>query len=539
MRKVTPSHQIRKLIRTRDSSFHPQNKRYKWWVLANVMIGTFMAVLDGTIVNTGLPKIMASFGVGIDKIQWVVTAYMLAMAVALPTAGWLADKFGYKRMYFMGMLLFTIGSALCGMSPDENMLIISRIIQGIGAGCVQPIGMAIVTREFPPQQRGVALGFWSIAAAASVSFGPLFGGYLVDNFSWPLIFDVNIPIGIIGLLATIVIQKEHINKQVRNFDLLGFISVSLFLPLLLYAFTEGNAVTNSAGWSAPHVLLCFGISAIALAVFITAELTTDQPLIDLRLLGEHNFGICNIIMLLFGIGMFGSTFLLPLFLQNSLGNTAVQSGSVFLPVGIIQGALAPVIGRVADKTNAKIPIIIGISLLTFSFILNSHFSFLTEHHFIMTSLYVRGVGLGMIFTPLNTISLLGIPREKMAQASGITNTVRQLGGSFGVAILTTILTARITYHSQMYGGALNPDSQVYQNVQTNLGYHIQQSLGKSKVSATSLGKSVIVAQANKEAYIQAINDDFTIAAVATILGGLPVLLLRTRKKQLYSKSVKK
>ncbi|MDP4228154.1 MAG: DHA2 family efflux MFS transporter permease subunit, partial [Bacteroidota bacterium] len=352
MNKVSPSHQIRKLIRTRDSSFHPRNRRYKWWVLVNVMIGTFMAVLDGTIVNTGLPKIMASFGVGIDKIQWVVTAYMLAMAVALPTAGWLADKFGYKRMYFMGMLLFTIGSALCGMAPNEDMLIISRIIQGIGAGCVQPIGMAIVTREFPPQQRGVALGFWSIAAAASVSFGPLFGGYLVDNFSWPLIFDVNIPIGIIGLLATIVIQKEHINKQVRNFDLTGFISVSLFLPLLLYAFTEGNAVTNSAGWAAPHVLLCFGISAIAFAVFVTAELTTDQPLIDLRLLGEHNFGICNIIMLLFGIGMFGSTFLLPLFLQNSLGNTAVQSGAVFLPVGIIQGTMAPIIGRVADKTNA-------------------------------------------------------------------------------------------------------------------------------------------------------------------------------------------
>ena len=164
------------------------------------MLGTFMAVLDSTIVNVGLPKIMASFGVGIDKIEWVITAYMLSMAVMLPTSGWMADKFGYKRMYFMGLLMFTVGSMLCGMSNDENTLILSRIIQGLGAGTIQPLGMAIITREFPPHQRGMALGFWAIAAAASVSFGPLIGGYLVDNFSWQLIFDVNIPFGIAAMV---------------------------------------------------------------------------------------------------------------------------------------------------------------------------------------------------------------------------------------------------------------------------------------------------------------------------------------------------
>ena len=154
MRKATPSHRIRNAMRSHDSQFHPSHDRYKWWVLANIMIGTFMAVLDSTIVNVGLPKIMASFGVGIDKIEWVITAYMLAMAVALPASGWLADRFGYKRMYFWGMLLFTAGSFLCGISGNENMLIISRVIQGFGAGCLMPIGMAIVSREFPPERRG-------------------------------------------------------------------------------------------------------------------------------------------------------------------------------------------------------------------------------------------------------------------------------------------------------------------------------------------------------------------------------------------------
>ncbi|MDP4206976.1 MAG: MFS transporter, partial [Bacteroidota bacterium] len=237
MARITPSHRIRRLIRNRDSSFHPRSKSYKWWLLGNIMIGTFMAVLDATIVNVGLPKIMASFGVGLDKIEWVLTAYMLAMAVMLPTSGWLADRFGYKRMYFMGLLLFTFGSFLCGLAENENMLILARVIQGLGAGAIQPIGMAIITHEFPPQQRGLALGFWGIAAAASVSFGPLIGGYLVDNFSWQLIFDVNVPVGILGLLATIIIQREYRNKNVRNFDLIGFISVSIFLPVLIYALT--------------------------------------------------------------------------------------------------------------------------------------------------------------------------------------------------------------------------------------------------------------------------------------------------------------
>src|SRR5664279_5278619 len=234
MLRIKPLHGFRNFIRAQNATFDPSSPSYRWWLLANVMIGTFMAVLDATIVNVGLPKIMASFGVGIDKIEWVVTAYMLSMAVMLPTSGWLADRFGYKRIYFLGLMLFTFGSFLCGKSGNEDFLIISRVIQGLGAGAIQPIGMAIITREFPPNQRGIALGFWGISAAASVSFGPLIGGFLIDRFSWPLIFDVNIPVGILAMLFTIIIQSEYINRKARQFDIVGFISVTIFLPLTLY-----------------------------------------------------------------------------------------------------------------------------------------------------------------------------------------------------------------------------------------------------------------------------------------------------------------
>jgi len=531
MRRISPSHILRRKLRNRGSGFHPQHDNYKWFVLANIMLGTFMAVLDATIVNVGLPKIMASFGVGIDKIEWVITAYMLSMAVMLPTSGWLADKFGYKRLYFIGLLMFTLGSLLCGMSNDENTLIMSRIVQGLGAGTIQPLGMAIITREFPPKERGMALGFWAISAAASVSFGPLIGGYLVDHFSWQLIFDVNIPFGIAAMVFTILIQKEYLNRLVGKFDIIGFISVVTFLPLLLYALSEGSAASNSEGWHAPYILVCFAISMVSLAVFITRELTTNNPLIDLRLLGNYNFGMGNLVMIIFSMGMFGSTFLLPLYLQNSMGYTAVQAGSVFLPVGIIQGFTSPVAGKIADKFSPKAPMILGVIILGISFILNSQLSYLTEHQFIMTSLYLRGFAMGILFTPLSTLSLLTMPREKMAQASSISNTVRQLGGSLGVAIFTTMLTTRVNFHSQMFGAAIQSYSQEFKNVGLRLAFFAQQHVGSNIETAIRQSKSMILSHLNKQAYIQGISDDFRIAAIITFIGLIPVIIMRTKNKK--------
>lgn len=530
MRKLSTTHKIRRVLRPRTSAYHPSNPSYKWFVLGNVMLGTFMAVLDSTIVNVGLPKIMASFGVGLSTIEWVITGYMLAMAAMLPTSGWLADRFGYKKLYFWGLFLFTFGSMLCGISGNETILISSRVIQGLGGGMVQPLGMAIVLREFPIKQRGIALGFWAIAAAASVSFGPLIGGYLVDNYSWQLIFDVNVPIGIIALALTIIIQREFVNENVRKFDLVGFVSVVIFLPVLLYALSEGNASTNAEGWSAPYILACFAISTIALAIFITRELTTDNPLLDIRLLADRNFGLSNLVILIFSIGMFGSTFLLPLYLQNAMDYTAFQSGAVFLPVGIIQGIMAPISGILADKSNPKIPIIIGIILLAVSLMINSDLSFLTERPHIMLSLYLRGFAMGIMFTPLNQISLLTISQNKMAQASSITNSIRQIGGSIGVAFLTTLLTARVNFHSQVYGESVLPRSQEFHNVIHDLTFFVQQHVGSGFITATKQAEYLLISNISNQAFIQGVNDDFLMAALITIMGVLPVIVLKSRKK---------
>jgi DHA2 family multidrug resistance protein len=522
--------EVRSALTERYASLHHEHESYRWWVLANVMIGTFMAVLDATIVNVGLPKIMAAFGVDVDKIEWVMTAYLLVFAVMLPTSGWVADHWGYKRTYVGALVVFTTGSFLCGLSWDENVLIVFRIIQGIGAGFLMPVGMAIVTREFPPEKRGVALGFWSISAAASVSLGPLIGGYLIDHLDWQAIFDVNVPVGILGIFATMVIQREYKTEHARSFDAVGFFSMSIFLSFLLLALSDGNAAWNTGGWTSPLIVSSVAIAIVALVVFLITELTVRHPLIDLGLFKDFNFALSNFVLFVFGLGMFGSTFLLPLYLQNSLGYTAFQAGSVFLPVGILQGLLSPVAGIISDRVNPKIPAVIGIALLALSLYLNAFLSLASEHDQIMIALYIRGVAMGLVFTPLSTMALMGISRQKMAQASGLFNVIRQVGGSFGVAIIGTMLTRRVIYHGAMYGQAIDAASPAFKKVSMGLLHHAQTVMGGTAAEAAIRAKALIGAHLGQQAFVQAINDDFLIAAAMTAVGVIPIFFIRRRRQ---------
>ena len=525
------THRLKQGFISRLPSLHHEHSSYKWWVLGNVMIGTFMAVLDSTIVNVALPKIMASFGITVDKAEWVITAYMLVLAVMLPTSGWIADHFGYKRTYFLALCLFTIGSFLCGLAWNENVLIIFRIVQASGAGLLMPTGMAIITREFPLEQRGVALGFWSIAAAASVSLGPMIGGYLIDNLNWNTIFNVNVPVGMVGLFATMVIQREYKTEHTRSFDVVGFVSMATFLCALMLALTDGNASWNTGGWTSPFIISCFIISAFALIVFLVTEFTIEHPLIDLSLLKDFNFSIANGILFIFGLGMFGSTFLLPLYLQMSLGYTAFQAGSLFLPVGILQAITAPISGLLSDKVNPKIPAGIGIILLALSLFINSSLSLYSEHYQIMLSLYIRGFAMGLMFTPLSTSAFSNIPRHKIGQASGLFNVIRQLGGSFGIAFMSTLLLRRTIYHSATYGQVVNQQSDAFRQVAGQLTRFSMNAVGGNQSLAAMRATALIASHISTQAFIRAVCDDFLVASIITIVAVIPILFLRVRKRE--------
>jgi DHA2 family multidrug resistance protein len=525
------THRLKQGFVNRVPSLHHEHTSYRWWVLANVMIGTFMAVLDATIVDVSLTKIMASFGITVDKVEWVVTAYMLVFAVMLPTSGWIADHFGYKRTYFSALALFTLGSFLCGLAWNENALIIFRIVQASGAGLLMPTGMAIVTREFPPQQRGVALGFWAIAAAASVSLGPMIGGYLIDNINWTAIFNVNVPVGIMGLFATAVIQREYKTERTRSFDVIGFISMAAFLCSVLLALTDGNASWNTGGWTSPFIVSCFVIAALSLIVFFVTELTIEHPLIDLSLFKDFNFSVANGVLFIFGFGMFGSTFLLPIYLQQSLGYTAFQAGSLFLPVGLIQATTAPISGYLSDKVDPRIPAGIGIVLLAISLYINSSLSLFSEHHQIMLALYIRGFGMGLMFTPLSTTALSNVPKHKIGQASGLFNILRQLGGSFGIAFMSTMLLRRTIYHMSTYGQAVNPQSDAYRAVAQHLTRFSMNAVGGNQALSAMRANALIASHISTQSFIRAVGDDFMVASVITIVALVPILFLRVKKRQ--------
>jgi len=391
--------------------------------------------------------------------------------------------------------------------------------------------MAIVTREFPPQQRGLALGFWGIAAAASVSLGPLIGGYLVDNISWHAIFDVNVPVGLVAMVATYVIQREYRTEHVRSFDLVGFISVSVFLSFLLLALTDGNASWNTGGWTSAMIVSFFAISATGLIVFLWTELTIEHPLIELRLLKDFNFAVTNGILFLFGLGMFGSTFLLPLYLQNSLGYTALQAGAVFLPVGILQAILSPIAGVLSDKVNPKIPAFIGIVLLGISLAMNGTVSLFSMHSQIMLPLYIRGIAMGLLFTPLSTLALSDIPRHKMAQASGMFNVIRQIGGSFGVAIIATLLSRRIIYHMAMFGQSVDQTSPAVSHMGFVLRQFAQQAVGGPAAAAAMRANVLMASHVAQQAFVRGVDDAFLFAAAVTFLGVFPIFLLRTHRNK--------
>ncbi|HTR82481.1 MAG TPA: DHA2 family efflux MFS transporter permease subunit [Bacteroidota bacterium] len=520
---------FRRGFTNRVPSLHHEHTSYRWWVLANVMIGTFMAVLDATIVDVGMSKIMSSFGITVDKAEWVITAYMLVFAVMLPTSGWIADHFGYKRTYFLALLLFTVGSFLCGLAWNENILIVFRIVQASGAGLLMPTGMAIVTREFPTEQRGIALGFWSIAAAASVSLGPMIGGYLIDNISWNAIFNVNVPVGIVGLFATLVIQREYKTERSRSFDVVGFLSMATFLCALLLALTDGNASWNTAGWSSPFIISCFVLSAFSFVLFLVTEFTIDNPLIDLRLFKDFNFSLANGVLFIFGVGMFGSTFLLPLYLQLSLGYTAFQAGSLFLPVGILQATTAPISGWMSDKVNPIVPAGIGIVLLAASLFINSSLSMYSEHHQIMIALYIRGFAMGLMFTPLSTAALSNIPRNKIGQASGLFNVIRQLGGSFGIAFMSTMLLRRTIYHTATYGEVVNQQSDTFRQIARYLTHFSMTKVGGDQSLAGARANALIASHISTQAFIQAVCDDFLVASMITFVALVPILFLRVKK----------
>jgi DHA2 family multidrug resistance protein len=521
-------------IRRRAIAFfpalHPDHEGYKWCILLTVMVGTFMVILDGTIVNVAIPTIMAAFGISISEVVWVSTAYLIALSVLLAMAGWLSDHFGSKKVYMIGLLIFTASSYLCAISWNLHALVVFRVLQGIGGGILIPIGMTLFTKEFTPENRTKPLGFYSIAIAAAISLGPSFGGYLIEAISWGWIFYVNVPVGIVAFLAAGLIFKPTRRKEVLAFDVWGLVWLSTFLIALIIAISSGNAPWNSEGWTSTYTIVAFALSLMAFVFFLVVELRSPHPIVDLSVFRDRNFLMGNIVLFIFSFTLFGSSFLLPLYLQNGLDYSKIRTGLVLLPIGLVQGVFGAFTGWLVKIISPRFLVLIGIICLGISYWFNAGFTFYTEESKILWLFAFRGLAMALMFAPLVSMTLSNIKEDKMPQATGLFTVQRQIGAVIGVSVFETIFATRQIYHSAAYGEVIDHHSPIFESVRSVLEQTIYAHFGSNPWQAIEQARLVLHAHIDKQIFIQAINDNLLIAGFITFFSCIPLFFLRKTVK---------
>ena len=421
-------------VATHPSAF-ADRPSYKWWVTWTIMVGAFLFALDTTIVNIAIPKIMTSISADLNQIQWVLIIYMIGMAVVMPAAGWLSDLCGHKWLYTGSLVIFTLSSALCGMAWSPNSLIFFRFLQGLGAGAIAPTAMAIIFRVFPPQQRGLGMGIYSLGWTFGPLLGPTLGGYLTDTLSWRAIFYINLPLGIVGIaLAATVMGADLSSRRWRRIDFLGLVTMATGVVTLLVALSQGNR----EGWSSSYIVWLFLIAGVSLGLFVLIELWVHEPLVNLRLYRNPTYTMSTLVGVLLGFAMFGSSLLMPLFLEDFLEYTALQAALLMLPGVVLSGVLSPLVGKWTDQCNPRLFLVLGFLLTAASTYWFAWLNAYTEHRTLVWALFVRG-GLGLVFPPLVMLGLRTLASEEISAASGLLNITRQIAGMGGIALAGVLL----------------------------------------------------------------------------------------------------
>jgi EmrB/QacA subfamily drug resistance transporter len=419
--------------------FTPENR--KWWTLAAVAVGLFMIMLDNTVVNVALPSIQADLGISISELEWVVNAYALTFGVLLLTGGKLADLLGRRAIFIAGLIIFTGASLWCGLAGGAASLIAARTVQGVGAALMNPATLSIITATFPPRQRGTAIGIWAGVSALALAIGPIVGGLLTEKINWSWIFFINIPIGVLGVLAArVFIDETKDTSREQSLDLPGLLSSGIGLFALTYVLIE----TNTHAWTSTRVLTLFAIAAVALAVFVLLELHQRLPMLDLSLFRNPTFAGANAAMLLVGLAMFGIFFFNSLFLQRVLGYGAIKTGATFLPLTVLIILVAPAAGKFSDRVGARWLMGAGMTLLSVALLLFGTLDASSSFWNILPGLLVGGVGMAVTMAPTTAAAMASVPVTKAGVGSAVINSMRQVGGSLGIAIMGALVATRVS-----------------------------------------------------------------------------------------------
>lgn len=426
-------------------------KPNKWLVTISITFGTLMGAIDASIVNVALPHIRGSVGATMQEITWIATGYAIALVLVMPLTGFLGRLFGQKRIYLASLILFLIGSALCGTASSLTALVLFRVLQGLGAGALQPTEQAILRQTFPLEEQGMAMALFGMAVMLGPAVGPTLGGYIVDHWHWSWIFFINLPIGALGLLmvTSFVHEDEEIREknhklaeaQRRNVDWLGIFLMAVGLVSLEFFLEEGQ---KNDWFASTSISVVFAVAMVSLAAFVIRELTCELPAVNLRLFKEPVFASGTVVGGLMFLMLMSNMFLLPLFMQELMGFTATQSGLSLMPRILVMMVVTPIIGRLYNRVLPQLVMGIGVILVALGSINLSHLTLQSGQPDVVIPIVVQGVGFACLFVPLTTLALSRVPRHKLADATGLNSLVRQVGGAVGLAVFATLLSSHTT-----------------------------------------------------------------------------------------------
>ncbi len=407
----------------------------KWWTLAAVSFGLFMIMLDNTVVNVALPSIQRDLGVGLSELEWIVTGYALTFAALMLIGGKLADAYGRRLIFVVGIVVFTLSSLGCGLASSGGMLIGARIVQGVGAALMNPATLSIIAATFPPRERGRAIGIWAGVSALALAIGPLIGGLLTTHIGWSWIFFVNVPVGVLGIVASYLLIDESRDETHERLDLPGLVTSALGLFSLTYGLIEAN----SYGWGSARIVGTFVVAGVALTAFLMLERHQRAPMLDLTLFRNSTYTGANLAMLLTALAMFGVFFFVSLYMQNILGYSAVQAGAAFLPMTVVIILVAPIAGRTSDRFGSRWLMAAGMTLLAVQLFYFSRLGADTTFWTLMPALLVGGLGMSLTMTPSAAAATRAVPVHKAGVGSAVLNAFRQVGGSIGIALMGAIM----------------------------------------------------------------------------------------------------
>ncbi len=503
------------------------NLPYKWIVAIVVIFGLFMTILDGTIVNIAIPSLQNVFGANLTSVQWVLTAYTLVQGVATPLTAYLAQRFGSKRLYLAALIGFTIGSALCGLSINLPMLIFFRVIQGATGAFLSPLAITLLWTEFPPEERGTALGALGVPILLAPALGPTIGGYIVTYLGWRLIFYINLPIGILGFILGAIFLREVAAERRTTFDLPGFLCSAIGLASLLYALSDAS----TDGWGSTKVEGFLALGIVMLALFIVVELNAvrneRQPLLDIRVFGNRSFTTSSIASTFVIFALYGGLFVIPIYLQDLRGLSAYQAGLLLLPQAFASMVSSVIGGRLVDRIGVRGVVIPGLIILAFGLWQLTFISSSTPYGTLQFWLIIRSFGLGFCFQPLSVSALSEIKPRMLSQATAVNTTLRFVISSLAVAVIATLVQTQTSVHYGHLAELVTPASPLGQLI-PRLQELFFINGATSVAAAYSAALQEVSGLLTLQATVLAMQDAFRLSVVLTVISIVATFFVRYR-----------